>query len=136
MGLTKVSYAMINGAPLNVLDYGATGDGSTDDTSAIQTALTACDAAGGGTVYFPTGNYKITSTIDLTGFENVTLQGENKNASKFSPTVTNDNYFTFTNAKQCNFRDLGIIPSVSQVSGSAIYFSNGYSLTVSDVIIG
>jgi hypothetical protein len=31
MALTKVSYSMINGAPLNVLDYGAMGDGSDDN---------------------------------------------------------------------------------------------------------
>ena len=31
MGLTKVTYAMIEGAAINVLDYGAVGDGVTDD---------------------------------------------------------------------------------------------------------
>ena len=136
MGLTKVSYAMINGAPINVLDYGVTGDGSTDDTSAIQAALTACDAAGGGVVYFPTGTYKITSTIDLTGFENVTIQGENVNSTRFAPTITDYNYFTFTNAKQCKICSVSIIPTVTQTTGSAVYFSNGYNLTISDVIIG
>jgi hypothetical protein len=136
MGLTKVSYAMINGAPINVLDYGVTGDGSTDDTTAIQSALTACDAAGGGVVYFPTGTYKITSTIDLTGFENVTIQGENVNSTRFAPTITDNNYFTFTNAKQCKICSVSIIPTVTQTTGSAVYFSNGYNLTVSDVIIG
>jgi hypothetical protein len=39
----------------NVVDYGATGDGTTDDTSAIQAAITATDA--GGVVFFPNGNY-------------------------------------------------------------------------------
>lgn len=40
--------------------YGAVGDGTADDTSAIQAAITA---AGGGTVLFPPGTYKITSTL-------------------------------------------------------------------------
>lgn len=35
MGLTKVTYAMIEGSPINVLDFGAVGDGVTDDTAAI-----------------------------------------------------------------------------------------------------
>ena len=39
MSLTKVSYAMITGAPINVMDYGAVGNGVTNDTSAIQAAL-------------------------------------------------------------------------------------------------
>lgn len=65
MGLTKVSYAMINGAPLNVLDYGAKGDGVTNDTAAIQAALDATYALalqtpwhGGVSLYFPKGTYK------------------------------------------------------------------------------
>jgi polygalacturonase len=44
-------------APLNVRDFGATGDGSTKDTVAIQKALDACAAAGGGVVSVPDGNY-------------------------------------------------------------------------------
>jgi len=43
----------------DVRKYGATGDGTTDDRAAIQTALDAADAAGGGTVYLPTGTYAI-----------------------------------------------------------------------------
>lgn len=43
----------------NVVNYSATGDGSTDDAVAIQAALDAAKAAGGGTVYFPEGTYMI-----------------------------------------------------------------------------
>ena len=41
----------------NVKSYGATGDGKTLDTSAINKTIETAAAAGGGTVYFPTGNY-------------------------------------------------------------------------------
>ena len=41
MSLTKVSYSMIDGAPLNVRDYGALGDGSTDDSAALNAAAMA-----------------------------------------------------------------------------------------------
>lgn len=47
----------------NVRTYGAVGDGTTDDTAAIVAAIAACPAW--GTVYFPIGTYKITSTISL-----------------------------------------------------------------------
>jgi polygalacturonase len=43
-------------ATFNVRDFGATGDGKTFDTAAIQKALDACKTSG-GMVEFPTGNY-------------------------------------------------------------------------------
>jgi len=51
----------------NVKTYGATGNGVTDDTAAINAAITALAASGGGTLYFPTGIYLISSTL---GFGN------------------------------------------------------------------
>ena len=47
--------------------YGAVGDGMADDTSAIQSALNAAGANGGGIVYLPAGKYKITGTLDVPG---------------------------------------------------------------------
>ena len=41
----------------NVRAFGASGDGKTLDTAAIQAALDACDKAGGGTVRLPAGTY-------------------------------------------------------------------------------
>jgi hypothetical protein len=52
---------------ISVLDFGATGNGSTDDTAAIQRAINAAVAAGGRSVYFPPGFYVVSSTINITG---------------------------------------------------------------------
>lgn len=68
---------MINGAVVNVLDYGAVGDGVADDTAAIQAAIDSFggpSTATGGTVYFPNGNYKITAPLLLN--YNTSLLGE------------------------------------------------------------
>ena len=48
----------------NIKDYGATGDGQTLDSPAIQQAIDACNQAGGGTVYIPAGTY-LSATIVL-----------------------------------------------------------------------
>ena len=48
---------------INVCTYGAQGDGTTDDSGAIQSALDACHDAGGGTVYFPVGTYLLNSCV-------------------------------------------------------------------------
>ncbi|MBC7401070.1 MAG: right-handed parallel beta-helix repeat-containing protein [Mucilaginibacter sp.] len=48
----------------NVKKYGAKGDGKNIDTKAIDKAIDAAAAAGGGTVYFPTGDY-LSVTIHL-----------------------------------------------------------------------
>lgn len=48
---------------VNVLDYGATGDGVTNDRTAINLAFTAAFNAGGGTVYFPAGTYTVTNYV-------------------------------------------------------------------------
>ncbi len=56
------------------LPYGAVGDGSHDDTAALTLAIAAA-AAGTGTVYFPPGTYKITSTIVLDTYQNVRFIG-------------------------------------------------------------
>jgi hypothetical protein len=66
MSLTKATYSMINGAPLNVLDFGAVGDGVADDTAAIQAAVDAANANRANEIYFPVGEYVIAGTITLT----------------------------------------------------------------------
>lgn len=48
---------------LNVRDFGAVGDGVADDSAAIQSALDAANAAGGGEVYVPDGVYAIKTSL-------------------------------------------------------------------------
>jgi hypothetical protein len=82
MSLTKVSYAMIDGASVNVKDFGAKGDGVTDDTAAIQAAIDYClsfeNPKVKGQSLIPTlvisGLCYITSTLNIDRVEGQTSQ--------------------------------------------------------------
>jgi Pectate lyase superfamily protein len=50
---------------INAKDFGATGNGATDDTVAIQAAINAAQHAGGTALYVPAGIYKITNTVTV-----------------------------------------------------------------------
>jgi hypothetical protein len=57
----------------SVRDFGAAGDGKTDDTAAFQKALETAGKAGGGVVYAPRGTYFFSGHLTVPGA--VTLKG-------------------------------------------------------------
>ncbi|MGO9318014.1 MAG: glycoside hydrolase family 28 protein [Terracidiphilus sp.] len=65
---------------LNVRDFGATGDGTTKDTTAIQQTIDRCSVFGGGEVLIPAGNYltgsiQLKSNVDLRLEQDATITG-------------------------------------------------------------
>lgn len=82
MALTKAHNRMIDSSWVNVLDFGAVGDGTTDDTTAIQTAINQ-----GGTIYFPSGKtyvssrIQITTDVELVGYDTKILHKANAAAT-------------------------------------------------------
>lgn len=71
MTLTKATYSMLDGPVFNVKDFGAVGDGATDDTAAINAAIDAAYAVGGGVVVCMPKTYAILTTVKIRS--NVTL---------------------------------------------------------------
>jgi Pectate lyase superfamily protein len=89
MSLTKATFSMISGAFANVKDFGAAGDGVTDDTAAIQAAINyaqnnisppglTTSATGPGCVYFPAGAYKVTDELLVTYKISVLGEGQSE----------------------------------------------------------
>jgi len=86
---TSASLANIGGQTLfqaDVKKYGAVGNGTTDDTTAIKAAISAAVAAGGGIVWLPSGAFKISSTITVNS-PFVSIIGAGKAASILEPTA-------------------------------------------------
>ena len=72
-GLVLAASMQLSGATFDVKTFGAKADGKTGDRDAINKAIDAASAAGGGIVYFPAGTY-LTGSIRLKS--NITLQFE------------------------------------------------------------
>lgn len=95
--------------------YGAIGDGSTDDSTAIQAAIDACFAAGGGTTILPEGTYTIDTTLVLPSLVHLVGQGRSVTILKLkdnadSTVIKSLNFDTLkdsdasTVALGCNYR--------------------------------
>jgi hypothetical protein len=75
---------------VSVLDYGAVGDGVTDDTTAIAAAIIG---AAGGVLYFPGGSYKVSSALTINSA--LTVYGDYHN-TLITTTSATANIFTVT----------------------------------------
>ncbi|MDV3123977.1 right-handed parallel beta-helix repeat-containing protein [Mycobacterium sp. 21AC1] len=74
-------------AVVDVRSHGATGDGTTDDRAAVLAAVRTVADAGGGTVFFPAGDYALSGTLgDDAGFAKVWLLGDGERAARLLAT--------------------------------------------------
>ena len=139
MSLTKATYSMVNGAPFNVLDYGAVGNGIANDTAAIQAAINAAGAAVyGGAVYFPVGEYVVTNTITVPA--KVSLYGEtigvrDGNNAQYGPVLikkhaNNCVVFNKTVAGWQTAQNIGIVGVDAANTGGS-----GFVVNTSDVVL-
>lgn len=118
---------------ISVKDFGAVGDGSNDDTAEIQAAIAAADSRGGGTVYFPSGTYKITSELTITGGA-INLVGENRYSTIIKQYTTNAKCVNISGFFS-GVRSIGFAYNGTPTSGgTAIYITASYC-TLSDFYI-
>lgn len=93
LGTTPRIFGDHVGQVFNVKSFGATGDGTTNDTTAIQNCLNAAFSIVGGTlsniVFFPSGDYKITSKLVFAS-DGGAICGCGKNATRIRNTTSGD----------------------------------------------
>ena len=89
----------------NVKDFGATGDGNTDDTKSIQKCLDAA-ARQGGRVIFPEGSYKTSGNLFLNYHKNVDIELVGRNATLYP---TNKYYYLFCDNTRVTKEPIGKI---------------------------
>jgi hypothetical protein len=86
---------------ISLKDFGAVGDGTTDDTTAVNNWITAVIASDGGAGYVPTGIYRVTSqiTIDVTNCRatGIRLWGDGPRRSYFNSAYTAGTCFRLIN---------------------------------------
>lgn len=105
---------------VNVKKYGAKGDGITDDTAAIQGALDSLETSG-GTVFVPSGHYKITGT--LTMHSNVNLIGAGEQSSFIELNVSGTHLISGQDLSHVSIRDLHLIgPGQNSAAFDGIHF--------------
>lgn len=119
------------GEVFNVKAYGAKGDGTTDDTAAINAAYAAATAVK-GTVYFPCGTYLLTSAI--ADSEPVTWQGESQACATVEiPAGSAFDVFD-VGSSNVSFKDLTIDANQNGANNNALAFTASVSnITLSDV---
>lgn len=125
----------------NVLDYGAVGDGSTNDTAAVQAAIDAAEAAGGGVVFFPAGTYRCNPVV---GANDVILRGSGRNATYIVSQSTSaarkivtigEANAGGTNAEHCAVEHLTIDGELGNYGTYGLYLDGATHLNVYDVRI-
>lgn len=124
---------------VSVKDFGAVGDGVANDTAAIQAAINSL-GSNPGTVFFPSGTYKVTSKITVS--ENrVHLVGAGSWATQilFAPTQ-NQSCFEFNAGGSVLFQ--GSVKGFSFYSNDATYTKNAIEMVdtsgylIDDIVVG
>ena len=127
----QVAWAGIVGKPatFNAKDYGAAGNGTTDDTVAIAKAYAAAHAAG-ATLYLPAGTYKVTALPAFLDQDSIIGDGAWATKIVYAGTGT---LLTLTGKQFVSFRDLQIW--ITGAGATAIDLSGCFRCSFTNVII-
>jgi len=130
MGLTKVTYSMIEGAAANVLDFGADPTGVVDSAAAIQAAVNASQA-----VFFPVGTYKLTAQITVSKSTAFAIYGEGIGNSILSWTNASGG-FAITMANNYDTITIDGLSLRTEFAGGGTALAVTYPVSASSIFVG
>jgi hypothetical protein len=116
---------------ISVKDFGAVGNGTTDDTAAIQSAINAVITPTGGGLYFPGGTYKITAKLVIPFSTGWRIHGESREGTRIKQFTSNTRIFSFEteNTWGWEIAELSLGWNAQQTTANtqsvAIYFGTG-----------
>ena len=115
---------------VSVKDFGAIGNGATDDTAAIQAAINS----GALAIYFPAtaSGYRVTSKITVSA-SNQTLYGDGKYSSYINLASHSFDVFELTAVGNVTIRDLGAINFGAASSGFFVNAAPTYNVTLENL---
>jgi hypothetical protein len=112
---------------VSVKQFGATGNGSTDDTSTIQNAINVAQLTG-AELYFPPGTYQYT-TLSITG--SIKISGAGRNATFFHQNSTTNVGIVVNTPSPVIFEGIFFYPIGTPTAGAAISLTASTSNTES-----
>lgn len=128
--------------------FGATGNGTTDDTEAIRAAFAAFNNTPAGVkgayIHVPPGDYLISDTIDITQFAGIIQGAGVGNTLNYAPSANGGGFgtsfrwggpagvpmFRLRNCRHLSFRDLRFVGDDAAVPSAAINVHNGGGDTI------
>jgi len=151
-GASLIGYGQIGGAlrdllawlrerPVSVKDFGATGDGSTDDTVAVQDWVTHL-YTNGRIGYVPKGNYKLTGNISAPAASGWGFFGDGQYKSAFfwAGVATTPDIFSFGSDSiiswSCNFVGFSVFSFSPLAGGYCFKLTNHAGAVVDDCTFG
>ena len=151
MALTKASYSMINGALINVLDYGADPTGVADSTAAINAASAAAHALTAGTttdpygsktlggciVFFPAGKYTISGKLMIYEFCGFRGAGNRSSViySSYNGNIIESQPSAYYDAFGMLIEDIGIIGDRTKTNQVGIGLLRVWEMSMKNVLV-
>lgn len=136
---------LLNRTFINVIDYGAVGDGVHDDTEAIQKAINdnvphlALPAEWwGADIFFPAGKYVVSDTIILPGYVNLIGEGRGQtmlylNANTNKPLIKTWGYDNFITDHHARWYVTNQVPQLCGIKNMILFgnkWNNNYDALV------